>query len=230
MELDDSLVEETNSYVYFGRSINMENNMTEELDRRRRAAWAAFGPLKEATDQLTDPTLRAHLFDSTVLPALCYAAETWADTSTTSRMLRTTHRALERCLLRFNRHSQRLAGLRSSEMRQLSHIRDAETYTSLAKHRWAGHIVRRTDDRWTKRAVDWTPRGYTRPRGRPPIRWADVFVKRIKQAYSQLLLPQSHRHRYETRSSRHVQIKPPPWTTIARRRDEWKMCWGPHNL
>ncbi|VDM76022.1 unnamed protein product [Strongylus vulgaris] len=57
----------------------MENDLEEELNRRQRAVWAAFGPLKEATDQLTEPQLRIHLFDSTVLPALCYAAETWPD-------------------------------------------------------------------------------------------------------------------------------------------------------
>ncbi|KAE9418827.1 hypothetical protein Angca_008951, partial [Angiostrongylus cantonensis] len=137
-----------------------------------RAAWAAFGPLKEATDQLKNPKVRAHLFDSTVLPALCYGAETWVDTSTTSRILRTTHRALERCLLRHNRHSQYLAGMRSSDLRNLSHLRDPGEYASRAKHRWAGHIMRRTEDRWTKRTVEWTPRECKRPLGRPPTRWA----------------------------------------------------------
>ncbi|KAJ1354983.1 hypothetical protein KIN20_012090 [Parelaphostrongylus tenuis] len=38
----------------------MESNMKEEPVRRRRAAWAAFRPLREATDQLTDPQLRAN--------------------------------------------------------------------------------------------------------------------------------------------------------------------------
>ncbi|KAE9418603.1 hypothetical protein Angca_008030, partial [Angiostrongylus cantonensis] len=136
-----------------------------------RAAWVAFGPLKEAADQLTNPKVRAHLFDSTVLPALCYGAETRVDTSTTSRNLRTTHRALERCLLRHNRHAQYLAGMRSSDLRHLSHLRDPGKYTSRAKHRWAGHIMRRTDDRWSKRTVEWTPRKCKRPLGRPPTRW-----------------------------------------------------------
>ncbi|KAE9418395.1 hypothetical protein Angca_004145, partial [Angiostrongylus cantonensis] len=36
IELDDSLIAETTSYVYLGRSMNMENSMKEELDRRRR--------------------------------------------------------------------------------------------------------------------------------------------------------------------------------------------------
>ncbi|KAE9413799.1 hypothetical protein Angca_002861, partial [Angiostrongylus cantonensis] len=116
--------------------------------------------------------VRAHLFDSTVLPALCYSAETWVDPSTTSRILRATHRALERCLLKHNRHSQYLAGMRSSNVRNLSHLRDPVEYTTRAKHRWAGHIMKRTDDRWTKRTVEWTPRECKRPFGRPPTRWA----------------------------------------------------------
>ncbi|KAJ1364751.1 hypothetical protein KIN20_024906 [Parelaphostrongylus tenuis] len=41
--------------------------MKEEVDRRRKPALAAFGPLKGATDQLTDPKLHANLFVSTVL-------------------------------------------------------------------------------------------------------------------------------------------------------------------
>ncbi|EPB73833.1 hypothetical protein ANCCEY_07084 [Ancylostoma ceylanicum] len=54
----------------------MENDLKEELSRRRRAAWAAFGPLGEATDQLTDHELRAHLFDSTCLQLLLLLATT----------------------------------------------------------------------------------------------------------------------------------------------------------
>ena len=71
VKLGGSLITETTSYVYLGRSMNMENSMKEELCRRRRAAWAVFEPLKEATDHLLDPVIRAHLFDSTVLVALC---------------------------------------------------------------------------------------------------------------------------------------------------------------
>ncbi|VDM77430.1 unnamed protein product [Strongylus vulgaris] len=42
-----------------------------------------------------DQQLRARLFDSFVLPALCYAAETGLDTVATSKGLRATLRALE---------------------------------------------------------------------------------------------------------------------------------------
>ncbi|KAE9420721.1 hypothetical protein Angca_008042, partial [Angiostrongylus cantonensis] len=137
-----------------------------------RAAWAPFGPLKEATDQLKNPKVRAHLFDSTTFPALCYAAEKWVDSSTTSGMLRTTHRAPEPCLLKYNRHSQYLTGMRSSDLRNLPHLRDPRKYTSTVKHSWAGHIMRKTDNCWTKGTVEWTPRECKRSLTRPPTRWA----------------------------------------------------------
>ncbi|KAK6752930.1 hypothetical protein RB195_003994 [Necator americanus] len=53
-----------------GRPMNMEKYLKEELNRRKRAAWAAVATVREATDQLTDQDLCARLFDSTVLPAL----------------------------------------------------------------------------------------------------------------------------------------------------------------
>ncbi|WKX88583.1 hypothetical protein Q1695_008324 [Nippostrongylus brasiliensis] len=43
IELDGSPIAETKSYVYLGRSMNMDNDMKEELIRRRRAAWSAYG-------------------------------------------------------------------------------------------------------------------------------------------------------------------------------------------
>ncbi|KAK6764175.1 hypothetical protein RB195_024481 [Necator americanus] len=66
--------------------MNMENDFKEELNGTMRAAWVAFAPVREATDQLADQNLLARVIYSTV-PTLCYAAETWADTVATSRKL-----------------------------------------------------------------------------------------------------------------------------------------------
>ncbi|KAK6763423.1 hypothetical protein RB195_023937 [Necator americanus] len=131
VQSESSQIVETSSYVHLGRSVNMENDLKEEMYRRMRAAWAAFAPVMEATDQLTEEDLRAYLFNlfnSTVLPALSYAVEMWADTAATSRKLLTTHRALEKWLLK-------------------SEVCSEAEYISKAKRRRAGHIMRRFDDR-----------------------------------------------------------------------------------
>lgn len=50
-------------------------DMKDELSRRQRAAWVAFGPLKKVTDHLSDSDHQAGVFDSTVLSAIYYAVE-----------------------------------------------------------------------------------------------------------------------------------------------------------
>ncbi|VDL84383.1 unnamed protein product [Nippostrongylus brasiliensis] len=55
------------------REVNMTNDLSPELGRRKRAAWGAFKSVEEVVRKTKNARLRAHLFDSTVLPALTYA-------------------------------------------------------------------------------------------------------------------------------------------------------------
>ncbi|VDP11478.1 unnamed protein product [Heligmosomoides polygyrus] len=139
INIDGTPLTETTSYVYPGRSMNIDSDVKEELLRRSKAAWSAYESVKEATDQLSDPDLDAHLFDSIVLPAHCCASETWGGIASTSKSLLTTHRALQRCLLKSSWLSKHRAGLHSSDLRTMSRLTDPEEYTSKMKHRWASH-------------------------------------------------------------------------------------------
>ncbi|VDM84245.1 unnamed protein product [Strongylus vulgaris] len=49
----------------------------------------------------------------------------------------------------------------------MSRLRDSAEYVSKANHRWAGHIMRWTDDRWTLRTQQWIPRERHRPTSIP---------------------------------------------------------------
>ena len=44
------------------------------------------------------------------------------------------------------------------------------------KWKWAGHVARMIDNRWTKTVNDWCPYDRTRT-GRPSTRWRDDIVK-----------------------------------------------------
>ena len=41
--------------------------------------------------------------------------------------------------------------------------------------------MRRTDDRWTERTLEWIPRQVKCSQGRPPKRWADEFMEMMEQ-------------------------------------------------
>ncbi|KAK6752051.1 hypothetical protein RB195_003462 [Necator americanus] len=76
--LNGTNISECTSYVYLGRELNMMNDLTPELGRRRRAAWRGYKSIEDVVKKIRNTRLRAHLFNTTVLPALTYASETWA--------------------------------------------------------------------------------------------------------------------------------------------------------
>ncbi|EPB67969.1 hypothetical protein ANCCEY_12943 [Ancylostoma ceylanicum] len=96
MNMSKTQLMRVDSYVYLVRVLNMRNNNAPEITRRRRAGSAAFGSIREVTDQIKDPALRASIFNASVLPAMCYAAETWPGNETIAKAMRTTRRALGR--------------------------------------------------------------------------------------------------------------------------------------
>ena len=71
------------------------------------------------------------------------------------------------------------------------------------KFRWAGHVARRSDGRWTSQVISWHPRG-ARATGRPLLRWVDS----IRDFFKALL--------GEDAGTDDV------WMEIAQDRDHWK--------
>ncbi|VDP53892.1 unnamed protein product [Heligmosomoides polygyrus] len=146
-------ISDCSSYVCLGREVNMANDLAPELEetsglgtfqerrrsreedeerptpnelsRRKRAAWGAFKSVEEVAKKTKNVRLRAHLFDSTVLPALIYAPETWAIRKQDEHAISVAQRGIKRTMLGVTRLTQVREGLRSSELRRRSKIRDA---------------------------------------------------------------------------------------------------------
>ena len=74
---------------------------------------------------------------------------------------------------------QRTAGSLDAEVKKGA-VADWVVEQGRQKWRWAGHVARRRDGRWTSRMLHWLPHGGERSRGRPATRWEDeleVFFK-----------------------------------------------------
>ncbi|KAE9421817.1 hypothetical protein Angca_003092, partial [Angiostrongylus cantonensis] len=122
-----------------------------------RDGWGAFKSIEDVVKRTKNTRLRAHLFDSTVLPALTYASETWSLRKQDERSLSVIERSVERTMLGVSRFAQVRDGIRSSDLRQRSKIKDAVLYAKQSKISWAGHVMRMNDNRWTRAVSDWIP-------------------------------------------------------------------------
>ncbi|KAK6735544.1 hypothetical protein RB195_018638 [Necator americanus] len=91
-------LQKTMFMLYLGWELNMMNDLTPELGRRRRAAWGAYKSIENVVKKTRNTRLRAHLFNTTVLPALTYASETWAFRKQEENAMSVIVRAIERVL------------------------------------------------------------------------------------------------------------------------------------
>ncbi|KAJ8883132.1 hypothetical protein PR048_014972 [Dryococelus australis] len=60
---------------------------------------------------------------------------------------------------------------RADYIRSVTKVRDILERAKTLKWQWAGHIARRSDNRWTTAVIYWIPRDLKKSRGRPPDRW-----------------------------------------------------------
>uniref|UniRef100_A0A7I4Z008 Uncharacterized protein n=1 Tax=Haemonchus contortus TaxID=6289 RepID=A0A7I4Z008_HAECO len=68
--LNGTSISECSSYVYLGREVNMMNDLAPKLCGGKRAAWGASKNIEGVVKKTKNIRLRAHLFDTAVLPAL----------------------------------------------------------------------------------------------------------------------------------------------------------------
>ncbi|KAE9416366.1 hypothetical protein Angca_007463, partial [Angiostrongylus cantonensis] len=148
-----------------------------------RAAWGAFKSIEDVVKKTKNTRLRAHLFDITVFPVLTYASEMWSKRKEVERSLSVIKRAVERTMLGVSRFTQVSDGIRSSDLRQRSKIKDAVLYAKQSKISWAEHVMRTNGNRWTRAVSNWIPQDVKRTAGRPPSRWSEFFTKSLEERY-----------------------------------------------
>ena len=95
------------------------------------------------------------------------------------RGLRTAQRAMERKILDLKLKDK----IPCADIRKRTKIIDIIEYTLKQKWKWAGHIARLKDNRWTRRCTEWQPRRGKRSRGRPNRRWQDDITEKEGTAW-----------------------------------------------
>ncbi|VDO75717.1 unnamed protein product [Heligmosomoides polygyrus] len=105
--LNGTNISECFSFVYLGREVSVANDLAPELSSRKRAAWGTFKSVEEVAKKTKNVRLRAHLFDSTILPAVTYASRTWAIRKQDEHAISISHGGIERHMLALTRLTRR---------------------------------------------------------------------------------------------------------------------------
>ena len=85
--------------------------------------------------------------------------------------LEISQRAMERRMLNVKLKDR----IRNTTIRQRTRVTDIVEYVTNTKWKWAGHIARVKDSRWTIRSREWQTEG-VRSVGRPKRGWRDDIM------------------------------------------------------
>ena len=144
-------IEKVTEFKYLGQTTHLKDTTKEEIYARIRAAWSCFGKNKEILQNKQLPiSLKKQVMDQCILPTMTYGCQTWSLNKQMTNKLRTAQRAMERKMLDLKLKDK----IPCVEIRKRTKIIDIIEYTLKQKWKWAGHIARLKDNRWTRRCTE----------------------------------------------------------------------------
>lgn len=162
------------TYIYLGKQISFDRQNNEmEVERRVKNTWKKFWSLKEILKSDMPIKIKKRVSDTCLLPSLTYACQTWKFTRRVKNKIRSCQRSMERSIMKL----RKIQKIPHTRIRHKTKVIDALSYSQKLKWRWAGHIARLKDERWTTRVTSWPGPSGHRKRGRPVTRWADDVVQ-----------------------------------------------------
>lgn len=141
-------------YIYLGQNITMQGWAIKEVERRVAKAWNKYWSLKDVFKSKLPLRLKKKAFDSVVLPTLLYGCQTWPLTKLIINKLKVFQRSAERSMLGLKLTDR----VRAVDIRRKTNLIDAVKMACSLKWRWAGHISRVRDGRWSERVLHWQVR------------------------------------------------------------------------
>ena len=172
IQINRTKIENVTNYKYSGQTTAMENRTKQEVSIRIKARGSVLGKYREIfLDRHLPMSPERKVFNQCVLPTMTRGCQTWSLTKALVKKLETSQRAMERRMLNVKLKDR----IRNTIIRQRTIVTDIVQYVTNTKWKWAGHIARMKDKRWTIRSTEWQIQG-VRSAGRPKRRWRDDIV------------------------------------------------------
>ena len=178
IEINGESLATVDRFPYLGSHLSSNASIDDEVQYRLRCANSAFGKLRKRVFNNHDLRIgtKIRVYETIVLPTLLYGSETW-----------TTYRRNIKALEKFHQRSLRnILKVTWEDHRTNTSVLEEANCTSIEAHliktqlRWAGHVVRMTDNRLPKQLF-YSELSYgTRKVGRPRKRFKDTLKENLK--------------------------------------------------
>ncbi|KAI5749413.1 hypothetical protein M8J76_007135 [Diaphorina citri] len=162
------------AYVYLGQTIVMRKHLDEEIHRRINLAWKKYWSLKKIMKGNLSVKLKGQVLQTCIFPTLIYGCQAWAMTKAHQRKLACAQNKIMRSILGIKLEQK----IRTKDIEKRLAVKRVENIAAELKLKWAGHMMRTQDNRWSKAITEWIPRDRKRNRGRQKKRWKDEIVER----------------------------------------------------
>ena len=174
INVNNVLIENVQGYMYLGQHYSVkEKNKDKAIHRRIMADWAAYAKHRDISKGNIAICLKRQVYNSCVLPAMPYCAETWTLTKQAQNKLAAAQTKMETSMLNITYKDRRT----NIWVRVRRKVIDIINTVRKMKWSWAGHINRLKDNRWTSRVTTWRPYDKRIRQGSPAKRWRDDLDK-----------------------------------------------------
>src|SRR5678816_4259518 len=175
--IDNERLRNVDQFVYLDGVFTSKGGCVREVEARMEKygrAMRALYPIMK--DRVMDIKVKKIIFDSTLVPTLTYAAETWSITTKEEKRIEAAEMKVLRTIVGKTRRDR----VRNEWVRERVGVVPVLNRIDSARLRWWGHIVRMPGERVASRWWSWKVEE-VRPRGRPRVRWRDCVERALRK-------------------------------------------------
>ncbi|CAK1583094.1 unnamed protein product [Parnassius mnemosyne] len=147
IKIGNEKLEYVDTYIYLGKQVSFhQNNNIKEIIRRINISWKKYWAHKEIMKGDLPLSTKKKIMNSCILPCLTYGSQTWTYTKQAKEKIRKCQAAMERSILGLRRRDK----VRHTKIRERTKQIDFLSQSMKSKWKWAGHLARVEDARWTE--------------------------------------------------------------------------------
>ena len=177
IKVDGKNLNYVRSFTYLGSKVNYNASLDDVIINRIAKATTAFGKLRHRlwNERGIKLDTKIQVYKAVVLPTLLYGSEFWTPYRTHTNQLDTFHKGCLRTICGYTPEDK----ISNVDLFTKCIIGSTETFLMQSQLRWAGHVIRMSDDRIPNVLMYSQLDSGKRDVGRPWLRYKDKLKSNL---------------------------------------------------